>query len=107
MNLSAQSSKFTTHIAIIGAGMVGSTIAYSCMLKSLASKITLIDINQQRSAGEVLDLSHGVWSSDVGAIVTGDYTDCKDADIVVITAGATQRQGESRLELTAKNSAIL
>jgi L-lactate dehydrogenase len=95
------------HVAIIGVGMVGATIAYTTMLKGLAAKITIVDINQERAEGEVMDISHGLWDSNTGSIVSGDYLDCRHADIVVIAAGASQKPGQSRLDLTAQNTHVL
>jgi L-lactate dehydrogenase len=95
------------HICIIGAGLVGSSIAYTIMLKGWASKISLIDINQQRAEGEAIDLAHGIWGTETGTVRAGDYSDCSEADIIVITAGAAQKPGQTRLDLASQNTKIL
>ncbi len=87
--------------------MVGSTIAYASMIKDLAAEIILIDVNKQRQEGEVLDLSHGAFGTDTGGIYNGDYTDCRNVDVIVITAGASQKPGQTRLELIEINAGIL
>lgn len=96
-----------TKIAVIGAGMVGSSFAFAAMLKSLAAEIILIDIDQAREEGEVMDLSHGLLGTDTGGVRRGELTDANNADVVVITAGAPQNPGQSRIELLQTNSKIL
>ena len=93
-------------ITIIGAGMVGSTTAYTLMLSGLVSNIVLIDLNIGKAEGEVMDLNHGMPFVKPVKIRTGSYTDCSDSDIVIITAGANQKPGESRIDLVHKNTAV-
>ncbi len=96
----------TSKVAIVGAGFVGSTFAYALMISGVASEIVVIDKNQEKAAGEVMDLNHGVPFVRPVAIHAGDFSDCAGADIVVITAGAAQKPGETRLDLVRRNAAI-
>ena len=93
-------------IAIIGAGKVGTTFAYALILNGLAGEIVLIDVDKERTEGEVMDLSHAVPLSSPVRIWNGEYADCAGANIIVITAGASQRPGETRLDLLKRNTAI-
>jgi L-lactate dehydrogenase len=93
-------------IVIVGAGAVGVTYAYALMQTSLAEEIVFIDLDRERVAGEVMDLSHGLPFVPPVAIRGGDYSDCRDAGLIVVTAGAKQRSGQSRLELIQKNAEI-
>ena len=90
-------------IAIIGTGSVGSTIAYTLALSDFTEQILLIDINKERSLAEALDISHAMTFSYNKNIISGDYSDLKDANIIVITAGANQKKGETRIDLLNKN----
>ncbi len=101
-------SKRSSKVAIIGAGFVGSTAAYALLIDGAASEIALIDVNREKAEGEAMDLQHGLQFKANAKITFGsDYALCKDAEIVVITAGAHQKPGETRLDLVKKNSAIL
>ncbi|HEX3043156.1 MAG TPA: L-lactate dehydrogenase, partial [Bacillota bacterium] len=93
-------------VVIIGAGLVGSTFAYSLMINGVAAEIVMIDVNQERLAGEVMDLNHGISFVRPVTVRAGSYTDCGAADVIVITAGASQKPGESRLDLLGRNAAI-
>lgn len=90
-------------VAIVGAGDVGSTTAYTLMQTGVASEIALIDIDREKAEGEEMDLSHGSAFVKPVDIYAGTYEDCWDADVVVITAGASQKPGETRLELLERN----
>jgi L-lactate dehydrogenase len=95
-------------VAIIGAGFVGSTAAYALMLDGIVSDIVLIDANKEKAEGEALDLRHGLQFVETSSITFGtDFRLCKDADIVIVCAGAHQKKGETRLDLIQKNTAIL
>lgn len=96
----------STKISIIGAGNVGSTFAYALMLSGLASEIVLVDVNKKKAAGEVMDLNHALSFSRPVEISSGDYEDCQGSDIIVITAGAAQKPGETRLQLVERNVEI-
>jgi len=93
-------------IAIIGAGKVGSTFAFSLMISGLAREIVLIDKNESLAIGECMDLNHGISFVHPTKIYAGGYEGCKDADIVVITAGANQKPDQTRTDLVHKNVEI-
>ena len=93
-------------ISIIGAGFVGSTTAYALMMEGLASEIVIVDINKEKAEGEAMDIAHGVSFVKPVNIIAGDYEDTKDSDIVIITAGAGPKPGETRLDLINKNYKI-
>ncbi len=99
-------NKSISKIAIVGTGFVGSTTAYTLMLSGLISEIVLIDINKRKAEGEAMDMNHGMPFVRPVRIYSGDYPDCADADIVVITGGANQKPGETRIDLVNKNTAI-
>lgn len=92
-----------TKISIIGAGFVGATSAYALMIGGLASEIVIVDINKEKALGEAMDLAHGVSFVKPVEVYAGDYKDTADSDIVIITAGAAQKPGETRLDLINKN----
>lgn len=94
-------------IAIIGAGFVGSTTAYALMLGGTAQEIVLIDKLKDKARGEAMDLNHGASFVSPVNVYAGDYEDCHDADIIIITAGTPQVPGQSRLELVETNSRII
>lgn len=98
--------KIIKKITVIGAGFVGSTTAYTLMVSGLVSEIVLIDINKDKAEGEVMDMNHGMPFVKPVKIYSGDYSDCKGSDIVVITAGANQKEGETRIDLVKKNTQI-
>lgn len=93
-------------IAIIGLGMVGSSIAFSLMQEGIFSEIVLIDKDRKKAKGEAMDLSHGIPFCESINIYEGDYDDIKDCYVVIITAGANQEKGETRLDLIDKNLKI-
>lgn len=90
-------------IAIIGAGNVGSTFAFSLMISGLAREIVLVDKNELLAKGEIMDLNHGLSFAHPTKIYAAGFEGCKDADIVVITAGAKQKPGQSRIDLVQNN----
>jgi L-lactate dehydrogenase len=94
-------------IVVIGAGNVGATIAYTVLMNDLTSEIVMIDVNKEKAQGEVLDMNHGLAYFKQVSIREGDYEDCADADIIVITAGIGRKPGQSRLELAQINSKII
>jgi L-lactate dehydrogenase len=93
-------------VVVIGAGAVGTTYIYALLPTGVAGEIALIDIDEDRVEGEVLDLSHGLPFIPPVTIKKGDYSDCSDADIIVVTAGAKQKPGQSRLDLIQQNTQI-
>lgn len=93
-------------IAVIGAGGVGATTAYALMIQGIGSEIVLIDVNRDKAEGEAMDLQHGASFVHPVDVYAGDYSDLADAKLIVITAGAAQRPGETRLDLVKKNTDI-
>ena len=95
-------------VSIIGAGFVGSTTAFSLLAQNVASEIALVDVNKERAQGEALDLAHGlVYSNSCTIRYSDTYTITRNSQIIIITAGAAQKPGETRLDLVTKNAAIL
>lgn len=92
---------------VIGCGFVGSTIAYALMQKGTFSELVLLDANHAKAEGEAMDISHGLPFAHAMDIREGDYEDIADASVVIITAGANQKPGETRLDLVQKNAAIM
>ena len=90
-------------ITIIGAGSVGSTIAYSLSQEELASQIVMIDINKDKAEGEVMDIEQGTCFREPISIIAGDYPDAKDSDIVIITSGIARKPGQTRIDLAQTN----
>ena len=93
-------------IAIIGCGFVGAACAFALMQGGMFSELVLIDMDRRRAEGEAMDISHGVPFAKPAKIYAGDYEDVADAAIIVITAGAGQKPGETRLDLVHKNISI-
>ena len=93
--------------AIIGCGFVGSATAFALMDKKLFSELVLIDANHQKAEGEAMDLAHGLPYLHPMKVYAGSYADLKDAAIIIITAGAAQKPGETRLDLINKNVGIM
>ena len=93
-------------IAIIGAGSVGSTIAYSLLLRRIAGDIILVDIDTRVRHAQALDLSDGAFLSDT-TIREGDHKEAGQSDIIIVSAGAKQRDGETRVDLIDRNYSIL
>lgn len=94
-------------VAIIGAGFVGSSIAYALALKDIAREIVLIDINKEKCEGEAMDIRHGLSSMGTVDLYAGDYSDCEDCDLIVITAGRNRKPGETRLDMANENIHIM
>lgn len=98
---------FRGKLVIVGDGYVGSTTAYTIMLGGLFSEIVIIDINRDKAEGDALDIAHGVSLVKPVKVYAGDYRDCKDADIVIITAGVAQTPCETRLDLLKRNVSVM
>ncbi|MDR1790781.1 MAG: L-lactate dehydrogenase [Propionibacteriaceae bacterium] len=94
-------------ISVVGAGFVGSTIAYTLMMKGVASEIVLVDVNAKKAEGEAMDIAHGAPFAAASIVRAGDYADTAGSDLVIITAGTNQRPGETRIDLIGRNSAIM
>ncbi len=90
-------------ISIVGAGSVGATFAYTLIMRGLAREIALIDKNIKKAEGECMDLNHGLSLAWPAKIYASDFSGCSGSDIVVITAGAKQKPGQSRLDLVKTN----
>lgn len=94
-------------IALVGTGMVGMSFAYCLLNQAACDELVLIDIDKKRAEGEAMDLNHGLaFSPGSMKIYSGEYEDCKDADIVTICAGVAQKPGETRLDLLKRNAAV-
>ena len=93
-------------VAIIGCGFVGSASAFALLHSGLFSEMVLLDINPQKAQGEAMDISHGEAYARPMKIYAGTYDDIADAAIIIITAGANQKPGETRLDLVQKNVQI-
>jgi L-lactate dehydrogenase len=93
-------------IAIIGAGDVGTTIAYTLQISGLVTEIVLIDINQKLAQGQIMDMNHGLFFVPPVYLTAGNYSDCRSSDVIIITAGTRQKTGESRMALVERNATI-
>ena len=93
-------------VAVVGCGFVGSSSAFALMQSGLFSEMVLIDADHEKAEGEALDIAHGMPLARPMKIYAGDYDDANDAAIIVVTAGANQKPGETRLDLVKKNVAI-
>ena len=98
-------------LVLIGTGFVGMSMAYAILCQGSSSgvnELVLIDIQKEKAIGEAMDLAHGLsFSSSHMQIRAGEYSECSDADIVVITAGLNQKPGQTRLELSLENAKIM
>ncbi len=100
--------KTSRKVVIVGTGFVGTSIAYAMINQGISNELVLIDVNQEKAEGEALDLLDGMaWGDENVAVWSGGYEECKDADIVVITAGINQKPGQSRLDLVKTNASIM
>lgn len=95
-------------IVLVGTGFVGMSMAYSLLNQGGINELVLVDVLKEKAEGEAMDLAHGISCapSDI-KIKAGDYDECKDANIVVITAGLAQKPGQTRLELATANAKIM
>src|SRR5918993_6122334 len=97
----------TNKVAIVGAGSVGATIAYACLIRGVAKQLAIYDLKREKVDAQVLDLNHGLQFAPMATIEGSDDVGiCADADVVVITAGAKQKPGQSRMDLAHANTAI-
>ncbi|WP_268913876.1 L-lactate dehydrogenase [Lentilactobacillus sp. SPB1-3] len=94
-------------VALIGDGAVGSSYAYAMMQQGLAEEFVIVDVVKERTEGDALDLEDAQVFTSPKHVFSGDYSDCADADLAVITAGAPQKPGETRLDLVNKNLKIM
>ncbi|MED3562464.1 L-lactate dehydrogenase [Bacillus xiapuensis] len=94
-------------VAIVGSGFVGSTYAYALINQEITEELVLIDLNGKKADGDAMDLNHGMlFSPSPTKVWQGDYSDCKDADIVCIAASVSQSEEETRLTVVEKNTEI-
>jgi L-lactate dehydrogenase len=93
-------------VTVVGTGFVGATTAYTLMISGLISELVLIDANVDKAEGEAMDLNHGMPFVAPVNVYHGEYKDCVDSDIIIISAGANQKPGETRIDLVKKNTAI-
>ena len=93
-------------VAMIGCGFVGSASAFALMQSGLFSEMVLLDADQNKAEGEALDISHGLPFAKPMQIYAGTYDDITDAAIIIVSAGASQKPGETRLDLVRKNVGI-
>ncbi len=93
-------------IGIIGAGSVGSATAFSLLMAGVANKIVLIDMNEKKAQAEAMDIAHASPFGHAGKIKAGNYEDLKGCGIVIVTAGANQKPGETRIDLLGRNVKI-
>lgn len=98
--------KTRSKVAIIGSGFVGASAAFAMAHNGLANEVVLIDVNKEKAFGEAMDINHGISYLGQMKIYSGDYSDVKDCDAIVVTAGANRKVGETRLDLAKKNVAI-
>lgn len=93
-------SRRTTKLAVVGAGSVGATMAYAALMRGAARSVALYDINAAKVEAEALDIGHGIQFMPMAEITGSDDIEvCRDADVVVVTAGAKQKPGQTRLDL--------
>ncbi len=95
-------------VVLIGTGFVGMSMAYTMLNRGGVSELILIDIDEEKTKGEEMDLNHGIpFAPQKMIIKAGNYEDCKDAQVIVITAGVAQKQNETRLELAETNARVM
>ena len=92
--------------AVIGCGFVGATTAFTLVENGVFSELVLLDVNQDKAQGEAMDINHGIPFARPVKVYAGDYDDIADCGLVIITAGANQKPGETRIDLVNKNVAI-
>ena len=107
MNMKRNYTLGNRKVAIIGSGYVGSSIAYALAIRDVAREIVLIDVNQDKTDGEAKDIRHGIPAMGTADLYAGDYFDCADCDLIIVTAGRGRKPGESRLDLTNENVKIM
>lgn len=94
-------------VAIVGTGFVGATIAYALALRNIAREIVLIDIDKDKALGEAMDIRHGMPLMGTTDLYLGEYSDCVNCDLIILTVGRNRKLGESRLDLINDNIKII
>lgn len=107
MNTNSTSHIGSRKTVIVGAGYVGSTIAYALGLRDIAREIILIDSKSEKASAEAWDIRHGIPNMGTADLRMGTYSDCEDAELIIITAGRNRQPGETRVDLASDNAAIL
>ncbi|EOL49164.1 L-lactate dehydrogenase 1 [Enterococcus phoeniculicola] len=102
----ANEKKDHQKVILVGDGAVGSSYAFALVTQNIAQEVGIIDINTKKTEGDAIDLSHALAFTSPKKIYAAEYADCHDADLVVLTAGAPQKPGETRLDLVNKNLKI-
>lgn len=95
-----------SRVAIVGMGAVGTTTGYTLLLRQRMSELVFIDVNAKKARGEMLDMNHGLPFLGGVKVWAGTYEDCRDADIIIVAAGASQKPGETRIDLLKRNASI-
>ncbi|HJE01901.1 MAG TPA: L-lactate dehydrogenase [Staphylococcus auricularis] len=99
--------KISNKVVLVGDGAVGSSYAFAMVALGVVDELFILDLDEKKVKGDVMDLNHGApYGSSTVKVKAGTYEDCSDADVVVITAGAAQKPGETRLDLVEKNTKI-
>jgi L-lactate dehydrogenase len=93
-------------VGVVGTGLVGASFAYALIIRQLATRLVLVDVNKEKTIGEVMDFDHGLPFTGPMKILAGGYEDLAGSQVVVIAAGSGQKPGETRLDLLARNAAI-
>lgn len=107
MDIFTTGSSSRSKVAVIGSGYVGASIAYALTVRGIVCDIALIDIDRSKAHGEAEDIQHGIPFMGDCSVRAGDYSDCADCDLIIITAGRNRRVGETRLKLIDDNRAIM
>ena len=94
-------------VGIIGAGSVGSTTAFALIMRGVARKVVLIDANEKKAQAEAMDIAHATPFAYANKVKAGTYEDLKGCEIVIVTAGANQKPGETRIDLLGRNVKFL
>ena len=97
----------TKKIAIVGVGFVGASIAYSLTIKDIADEIVLIDVDNRKAEGEARDIQHGISYMGRSSVRAGNFGDCSDCDLIIVTAGRNRKPGETRLDMVHDNLKIM
>lgn len=104
----ARPERRTSKVAIVGAGAVGATMAYAALMRGSARTVALYDINAAKVKAEVLDLAHGIQFMPMAEVIGSDDVEvCRDADIIMVTAGAKQKPGQTRIDLAAATIGLI
>lgn len=93
-------------VGIVGSGFVGSTAAYALVMRGIGREIVLVDLNEKRTRAEAADISHAVPFAFPQRVIAGQYDDLAGASVVILSAGVSQRPGETRMQLLARNAAV-